>query len=545
MTVLVLLQARTSSSRLPGKVLLPLGGQALALLCAERLGNTGHRVVLCTSDQSDDDPLALLAQAAGVGLHRGPLDNVQQRLLQALDGVPDEALVVRATADNPVPDGHFIDELIALRAAAGADYCGPFYPADGLPYGMSVELFTAGMLRQAAAVASSDAEREHVTPWMRRHLRVAGCRVAHLPPGGLAQLRCTVDSYDDYERMAALFAAPERRQAPWRALCAALAASLGAPQFRLPPGRDGATSRMALGTVQLGMPYGIANRHGMPSAATAQAVVREAIAHGVGWLDTARAYGEAESRLGQALAGSWRDRAQVITKLAPLAELAEPAPPAALRAAVECSVYQSLYALQARRLPVLLLHRAEHLHAHGGALWAVLQELQAQGLIGELGVSVATPAQAVAALACPGVQHVQLPCNLLDWRWQDPAFVAARAARPDVRMHVRSAFLQGLLLSEAARWPAWHTGAGGLCEELDRLVQDCGRRSRADLALAWLLAQDWIDAVVVGVETLDQLHENLDLFRQAPLAPAEQALVTQRVGRAPERLLNPALWQEP
>src|SRR5690242_874854 len=119
-------------------------------------------------------------------------------------------------------------------------------------------------------------------------------------------------------------------------------------------------SQLTLGTVQLGMNYGIANRTGMPSRATAVELVQRAISYGVTQLDTARAYGESESVLGEALQGEWRSQAEVITKLDPLSGLSSDADPTTVQAEVDRSITASCRELSLKSLPVLLLHRWDH-----------------------------------------------------------------------------------------------------------------------------------------------------------------------------------------
>ena len=103
--VRIVLQARTTSTRLPAKVLLPVGGMPLAILCARRLGSSGREVVLATSDTPSDDVLASIAEANAIRVHRGSLDDVLTRFLDCTADLADEDLIVRATADNAVPDG--------------------------------------------------------------------------------------------------------------------------------------------------------------------------------------------------------------------------------------------------------------------------------------------------------------------------------------------------------------------------------------------------------------------------------------------------------
>jgi spore coat polysaccharide biosynthesis protein SpsF len=302
-------------------------------------------------------------------------------------------------------------------------------------------------------------------------------------------------------------------------------------------------SDMTLGTVQLGMPYGIANLTGQPSRPEAVALVRQAIAHGVSHLDTARSYGESEEVLGESLGGAWRSRAEVITKLDPLESLPADASSSQVLAGIEHSILQSRRALATDQLPVLLLHRWHHHDAWRGEVWRRLLEIQASGQIGKLGASVYTPEEALAALRDPHVQHLQIPLNVLDRRWRKQGVDSAAMARPDVIVHARSAFLQGILLHSSAIWPITQDRAESLLQPLSHLEKKFGRQSMADLCLAYVRSQEWITSIVVGCDTISQLHENLGLFRTPKLTEEESAEVENRLQGAPVELLNPSKWK--
>jgi aryl-alcohol dehydrogenase-like predicted oxidoreductase len=142
------------------------------------------------------------------------------------------------------------------------------------------------------------------------------------------------------------------------------------------------------------------------------------------------------------------------------------------------------------------------------------------------------------------VQHIQMPFNLLDWRWREAGVVDALAVRPDVTVHVRSVFLQGLLAAgDPSVWPVTAgVDPAALLQNLDRLVRELGRDSAADLCMAYVQGQTFLAGVVIGLETEAQLDENLRLFAKPALTPAECRLVEDRLPRCPEQLLNPALW---
>ncbi len=300
-------------------------------------------------------------------------------------------------------------------------------------------------------------------------------------------------------------------------------------------------AELVLGAVQLGLPYGAANRTGQPSHAEALRLVGRAVDHGISTFDTARAYGDSEERLGQALAAR---PVRMVTKLSPLTTLAEDAPQETVSAAVDASLAQSLQALRKERIDCLMLHRAAHRTSHGGAIWNRLREHLDGGSVLALGVSVQTPQEALEALACPDVQHVQMPFNMLDWRWRHDGVIAAIGARRQVTIHVRSVFLQGVLVArDPSVWPEVSgVSADSLIAHIDGLVQDLGRCGPADLCLAYARGQEWIDGVVLGMETVDQLETNVSLFLRPPLTPQECRRIEACCPHVPEALLNPALW---
>jgi spore coat polysaccharide biosynthesis protein SpsF len=306
--------------------------------------------------------------------------------------------------------------------------------------------------------------------------------------------------------------------------------------------RGQSPAELVLGSVQLGLAYGAANRTGKPSREAALRLVGQAIDGGISQFDTARAYGDSEDRLGEALAD--KKAVRTITKLSPLSDLAPDASRDDVRAAVDASIAESLNALRRERLDCLLLHRAEHMRSHRGAIWERLVERLEDGSVLSLGVSVSSPLEALSALACPDVVHLQLPFNLLDWRWRKAGFKTCLASRPNITIHARSTFLQGILASsDVDVWPRIDgVYPQALINIIASLAHQLGRENAADLCLAYARGQDWIDGVVVGLETEDQLEDNLRLFIRRPLTAEECAIVEARIPHLPLKLLNPALW---
>lgn len=527
--------------------MLPIAGLPSFVLCARRAANTGLRVVVATSVERGDDALADAAQRAGIALTRGPHDNVLERFVRACADLPGDSTVVRLTADNMLPDGRFVADLVDEFRRRGVDYLGSASPADGRPYGLSAEVFSVSMLRRAGARATSACDREHVTPWIRREGRAA-TSVHETAPQYWSRLRCTLDTFEDYARLLLVFdGVGDPVGAPWERLVERLAAVT--PHGREPrcPFRIGGDGRvhsvLSLGTVQLGLRYGIANQDGLPDDTQAAALLAEAVEAGITALDSARSYGRSEERIGTLLSAGQRGRVVVVTKLDPLAGVPADAAPQAVRDAVDASVFRSAHALRERTLDTILLHRWAHHGAWGGAAWARLLELRQEGVIRRLGASVATPAEAIAALADPLVEHLQCPVNLVDTRWREPGFLAALAQRQDVVVHARSTLLQGLLTLPPARWP---TTRGYDREALGRLLDDSvatfGRADRSDLCLAYVRGLPWLHSLVVGMETVEQLHTNLALAQRPALTADERADLEQRLPVLPLAVTDPSRW---
>ena len=541
----VVLQARTSSTRLPGKVLLPVCRLPVVVLAARRAARDGVETVVATSDDASDDRLADMLRQHGLRHLRGSLDDVLARYIAATADLDDGDICVRLTSDNVFPDGDFVRRLIAAAEANGHGYAGFSGGAEALPYGLAGEAVRVGLLRQADRATREPYDREHVTPWIIRQCGRNAPAMPRVDALDLSGLRCTIDTLDDYRTVtSALAGLADPVAAPWQELCRRLARWAGRAQ-PLIPARIVAGELQAsliLGGAQFGMPYGIANRAGKPADDELHAILGLAETAGVAHVDTAAGYGDSEHRIGSALAP---DRPLgIVTKLPPHLTDGEPtAQEVAQR--VHVAIDRSLWLLGRTRLEAVLLHRFEHFEAAEGVIWRTLRALQDEGRIGRIGASVYRPEELSALLASPEVGLVQLPFNILDRRWLEPKVQRAIAARPDVILHGRSALLQGLLtIDDPSQWPISDADLARRCiAGLQAAAKSLGREGVADLCFAHARAQPWLSGIVVGAETAAQMAENIRLFRTPALTPAEaETAAASLPSPLPEQLLNPALW---
>lgn len=231
-----------------------------------------------------------------------------------------------------------------------------------------------------------------------------------------------------------------------------------------------------------------------------------------------------------------------ITRLGRLTEFSPATAREDVRAAIDRRVSEAMAELKRGRLECLVLDDAAHLTACGGGIWERLVELLEDGSVLGLGVSVRSPAEALAALEMGDIHYLELPFNVLDWRWRECGIVAALNRHPGITVQARDPWLQGLLLTPAEAWPKLAgVQAHAVVSRLEELASDFGRASVADLCLAFVRGQGWIDAVELS-DAAQTAEEAFRLSLQPPLSAEDAAEVMRRLPRVPEQALDPACW---
>lgn len=283
--------------------------------------------------------------------------------------------------------------------------------------------------------------------------------------------------------------------------------------------------QLALGTVQFGLAYGIAGRGQVVPEAEARTILEDAVRRGVRTLDTAAAYGDIEQRLARLAAGL---PLEIISKVPAIPD--DLSPTAAAEFALQ-SARRSHSRLGAA-LRGLMLHRSTDLSGpRGDAVWATLADWSRRECI-RLGASCYSPPECEALASERGIVLAQLPGNVLDQRITQ---VVPDSALQKVEIHLRSAFLQGLLLmppeQALARLPhaapalrQWHAA--------------CARRGQTPLrtALSVVKSFERVSTVVVGVDSLAQW---VDIARAWELARAEAA---PELACEQADVIDPRLW---
>lgn len=281
--------------------------------------------------------------------------------------------------------------------------------------------------------------------------------------------------------------------------------------------------KIALGTVQFGLDYGISNKNGVPNNSELNAIFDVAKNANISILDTANAYGNAEERLGKLS----NNKFEIVTKFSKVdseKELLE-------------QLENSLKKLSTNKIYGYLAHNANVL-IENPSFWRVLQKVKAENKIQKIGFSLYNPEQLNRLLELDIIPDlVQLPFSILDRKFEESLSVLKKLG---TEIHVRSVFLQGLYFMNPNNLPSNLLSFKTTLEELNKICNQ-NNVSIAATALNFVVSNPNIDKVVIGVENANQLQTNINLitnwkFNEDLFSNIKSIKIQDK------KLLNPANW---
>lgn len=298
-------------------------------------------------------------------------------------------------------------------------------------------------------------------------------------------------------------------------------------------------SVLSLGTVQLGLNYGINNADGKPNQATANEILDCAMANGINTLDTAGAYGDSEVVIGNWLRGVPQEkRPFIVTKAAQL----DHSSIKALRKDLFDRVAVSKKRLGVQQLDILMLHHFDDYMCDKDNVRKVMHELKDAGEVRMIGAS-AYSFHNYEEIANTGFDATQIPINLFDWGQIDNGGLK-KLETSGMMVFVRSVYLQGLVFQtpdtlaphmEFARETL--VKFGGLCQKYHLMP--------AQLALTFALSLPGVTSLVLGSEKVEQVRQNVELLQNAPQLTKEQLKeLHDTFCDTPARVLNPSEWRK-
>ncbi len=260
---------------------------------------------------------------------------------------------------------------------------------------------------------------------------------------------------------------------------------------------------MILGTVQLGLKYGIHNSSGKPSEKMAYNILNCAYENGIHVIDTAAAYGESETLIGNYMICSGNNF-NICTKTLNSSN------------SIEEDVYLSLERLKAKSLYICYLHRFEH--CQDSAVLGSLLGLKDVGVVERIGVSVYEPHELNYILEelSSVVNVVQIPYNLLDcFRWDEKGLLK-KAKEKGITIYARSLFLQGLLFMDPELDMVERLQASESLKRVHLLAREA-EMNISELAVGFVMSHPYIDDFIIGCETVEQLEKDIELINNSLL----------------------------
>lgn len=284
--------------------------------------------------------------------------------------------------------------------------------------------------------------------------------------------------------------------------------------------------KIALGTVQFGIPYGIANQQGQVIESEAQNILDLARTNGIHTLDTAIAYGESERVLG----GMSLDGFDIITKLPSIPNACTD-----ISGWVERELEGSLSRLKVSKIDALLLHSPDQLtSAIGQTLYKALLKQRNEGIVKRIGISVYSPDELSILVKNFQFDLIQAPFNIIDNRLKKDGLFE-RIALSGTKLHVRSVFMQGLLLMSATSRPEKFNRWSSLWLTWDKWLKEVNL-TPLQACLRYALSVPEIEKVILGVDSSVQLSEILRATEgSCPIPPLA-------LNCSDLELLNPSLW---
>ncbi len=305
-------------------------------------------------------------------------------------------------------------------------------------------------------------------------------------------------------------------------------------------------SPITLGTVQLGLNYGIANKTGKPNSKFAYEILTDAISNGINAFDTSPAYGDSEAVMGSFLSSfqeTRREKIIVITKIIPetwrnISSRIE------IYEAMKSSVEKSLQILGLHKLPFCLLHSAtlSDMRQKNGVVLDHLLKLKEEDLVERIGASIYSPEEVKEVLKTNLFDAVQVPINLFDQNLIKTKLLI------DLKEHgilvfARSIFLQGLFFLRNDEVPSNLSGALRYLQVLRELSNQI-KVPINQIAFNFVRDLAGVTTLVIGVETRDQLRENVALLKSPKLCAETKQKIFDAFGDVPEDIKNPSKWKK-
>lgn len=293
-------------------------------------------------------------------------------------------------------------------------------------------------------------------------------------------------------------------------------------------------SELTLGTVQLGLPYGVNNSKGMPSFEESSAILDTALSNGIVSFDTARAYGESEAVLGRFFDSNPAEKT-LITKV-----IFTDIDKSAVKDTLFDMVRDSMRKLGLEKLPFLKLHNESMLMKYGDTIVSALHDLKSEGLVGGIGASFSDKSRIIELTDGCGFDCIQLPANIFDNEVIIDGTLKKLSNSGSI-IFVRSIYLQGLFFKDTNELPEKIKCAKDPLDKLHALARDA-EISMAELAVTFIRDTEGITSLLLGCDTPAQLIESVSLVNAPKIRDDVMKEALKIAENIPPVVIRPWEW---
>jgi len=292
-------------------------------------------------------------------------------------------------------------------------------------------------------------------------------------------------------------------------------------------------SKLQLGTVQFGLDYGIANKSGKPSYEKARDILKTAFEGGINSFDTAAAYGNSEEVLGKAIEElKLKEKTTIVTKI-PSVKTAKMNGNEA-KAFIFKTIESSLEKLRLEKLSICLFHHEEDIE-----YMPILLKARESGLVEQIGVSIDSD-HLLQETLLSGADYIQLPFNIMDKRMIDSGFFQ-KIGKTSIKIFSRSVYLQGLLLMPEENIMSALNVVLPARKRLCKIAEEAEMKM-PELCMRYVLSFPEIESILTGVDSIEQLKQNLRLAAKGPLDENILLEIKKTVPLFDEKILRPLFW---
>jgi len=491
----VILQARIGSKRLYGKSVIPILDEPLVILCNKRLKNSNLKVTTIIPEGKEDDYLAYILKKNKLNFFRGSKFNVLDRFKKYTQNLNNEDIIIRVTADNPFVDGKFLKKLIKIFKIKNLKYFSANDNIKALPYGIQAELFKVKYLREA--YSKKKYVLEHVTPHIKQRYLNKKLKIFIKNYSGISKLRLSIDTFKDLERVKNIFNSFSGD--PCSDLVKILKSSKPVKEKNIEK-----ISKTVLGTVQIGKRYH--TNKVQISQNRANKLLYTALNQKINFFDTAYDYGKSEKYIGNFKRKN-KVNIYLCSKLKNL-KLKKNSKKEDVISKANFSIFESLNRLNCTHFENFLIHNTQDLF-RSKLLYSHLTKFLNCGIFKNLGVSIYSPDEYEKIKKYKKITCVQLPFNLIDYRWVK--ILNKKSER--FKIFVRSIFLRGNLKKNKILFYKKIKNFEALNNNLRKICFEFKKKNLFELTIAFLKSFVGINYFVIGAQSSKHIDNLVNLFK--------------------------------